>query len=136
MKLCITDKDSIPFNATNSTELLEEIKNQINSKIEKGSNLGSLGESKSHIMDLHRVAFKYTNPQIINNQLYVDVEPINTPLGILLKAYIKDIAENGLDYVMKGKTVGVGILKDDKSIKDYVMSYVYIILEVDKNLKN
>jgi hypothetical protein len=133
MKLCITDKDSIPFNATNSTELLEEIKKQINFKVERENNLGLLNESKGHIMDLHRVAFRYTNPQIMNNQLYVDIETMNTPLGILLNAYIKDIAENGLDYIMKGKIVGIGILKEDKSIKDYILSYVYIVLEADQN---
>lgn len=77
-KVCITDEKSVPHNATNSTEVMETMKDQILAKVEKGSNFGTLGFSDG-VIPLDKVAFTYENPQIIDGKLYVDFKVLDTP---------------------------------------------------------
>lgn len=117
IKVCITDEKSVPFNAPNSIELIEQIKNQINTKVETGSNLGVVNNGLDNLtIDLSKVAFSYSNPQIINGKLYVDLQILETPEGYNLKKM--------LDF--RGTTVGVGIVNEDKSIRDFELFYVKV----------
>lgn len=117
IKVCITDEKSVPFNAPNSIELIEQIKNQINTKVETGSNLGVVNNGWDNLtIDLSKVAFSYSNPQIINSKLYVDLQILETPKGDNLKKM--------LDF--RGTTVGVGIVNEDKSIRDFELCYVKV----------
>lgn len=113
--ICITDEQSVPHNATNSTEVIESMKDQILEKVEKGSNFGSLGSSDGVIL-LDKVAFTYDNPQIVDGKLYVDFKVLDTPQGKVMKDLI--------DY--RGTTSGYGIVKEDKSIEDYTLASVYV----------
>ena len=114
-KVCITDEKSVPYNATNSTEVMELMKDQILAKVEKGSNFGSLGSSDG-VIPLDKVAFTYENPQIINGQLYVDFKVLDTPQGKVMKDLI--------DY--RSTTSGYGIIREDKSIENYTLASVYV----------
>lgn len=113
--ICITDEQSVPYNATNSTEVIESMKEQILEKVEKGSNFGMFGSSDSTIQ-FDKVAFTYENPQIIDSKLYVDFKILDTPQGKVMKDLI--------DY--RGTTSGYGISKKDKSIEDYTLASVYV----------
>lgn len=72
---------------------LEHIKSQIeeyNTKI--GSDLGTLGSSESPVVLIRDIAFRYYNPQIENEALYVDIEVLETKAGIKLKKLLeKDV---------------------------------------------
>ncbi len=114
--ICITDELSIPYNATNSTVVIESMKDQILTKIESGSNFGMLGSSDG-VITLDKVAFTYDNPQIIDGKLYIDFKVLDTPQGKILNELI--------DY--RCTTSGYGIIKGDKSIEDYTLASVYVV---------
>jgi hypothetical protein len=116
MKVCIADEQSVPYNATNSTEVIESIKEQILEKVSTGCNFGVLGSSDG-IIQLDKVAFTYNNPQIIDSKLYVDFKILDTPQGKVMKDLI--------DY--RGTPSGYGISKKDNSIEDYTLAAVYIV---------
>lgn len=117
MTVCITDEKSVSFNTPNSIELIEQIKKQINTKVETGSNLGVVDNGWDNLtIDLSKVAFSYSNPQIINGKLYVDLQILETLEGNNLKKM--------LDF--RATTVGVGIVNEDKSIRDFELSYVKV----------
>lgn len=113
--VCITDEQSVPYNATNSTEVIESMREQILEKVEKGSNFGMLGSSDGTIQ-FDKVAFTYDNPQIVDSKLYVDFKILDTPQGKIMKDLI--------DY--RGTTSGYGS-KKDKSIEDYTLASVYVV---------
>jgi hypothetical protein len=114
-KVCITDEQSVPYNATNSTEVIESMKEQILEKVSTGRNFGMLGSSDVTIQ-FDKVAFTYSNPQIVDSKLYVDFKILDTPQGKVMKDLI--------DY--RGTTSGYGI-KNDKSIEDYTLASVYVV---------
>jgi hypothetical protein len=113
--VCITDEQSVPYNATNSTEVIESMKEQILEKVSTGRNFGMLGSSDGTI-EFHKVAFTYSNPQIVDSKLYVDFKILDTPQGNVMKDLI--------DY--RGTTSGYGIKKDE-SIEDYTLASVYVV---------
>jgi hypothetical protein len=117
-KVCITDEKSIPYNATNSSELIENIKEQIVSKIEKGDNIGVLGSSGTGPVLLERAAFLYENPRICHGKLYVDLKVLDTPCGKILQQLLNDTS------TCRTAVEGTGIIEDNKSITDYTLKSV------------
>ena len=74
-------------------ETLKHIKAQIEKyNTEVGRDLGTLGSSASPVVLVKDLAFKFYNPQIENEALYVDIEVIETKAGIKLKKLLeKDV---------------------------------------------
>jgi hypothetical protein len=114
-RVCITDEQSVPYNATNSTEVIESMKEQILEKVEKSYNYGIWGHPDINC-PLGELAFTYDNPQIIDGKLYVDLKILDTTKGKAMKDLI--------DY--RGTTSGYG-RKKDKSIEDYTLASVYVV---------
>ena len=122
LKVCITDEKSIPYNAINSLELIEKIKEQIASKIEKTTNIGILGSNDCEI-PLDRAAFTYENPQICDGKLYVDFKLLDTPCGKILQQLCDDNA------TYRSVSIGIGNITEDKCINNYDLISVNAILE-------
>jgi hypothetical protein len=74
-------------------ETLEHIKLQIEKyNTEVGLDLGTLGSTTSPVVLIKDIAFRYYNPQIENEALYVDIEVLETKAGIKLKKLLeKDV---------------------------------------------
>jgi hypothetical protein len=74
-------------------ETLEHIKLQIEKyNTEVGLDLGTLGSTNSPVVLVKDIAFRYYNPQIENEALYVDIEVLETKAGIKLKKFLeKDV---------------------------------------------
>lgn len=123
LKACITDEKSIPYNATNSLELIEKIKEQIASKIEKTTNIGILGSNGDCAIPLDRAAFTYENPQICDGKLYVDFKLLDTPCGKMLQ----QLFDNNVTY--RSVCTGIGNITEDKCINNYDLISVNAILE-------
>jgi hypothetical protein len=69
-------------------EVLETIKNQINSDVNK--NIGTIGFPEGLEISLSESAFTYSNAYISNDVLYCDIELINTPKGVELRRMIDE----------------------------------------------
>jgi len=115
MRVCITDEKSIPFNAANSAEIMESLKKHIIEKEQKGNNLGILGTSENGTIPLNKIAFTYSNPQIIDGKLSVDLKMLDTPMGIKAKELIN----------FRATTEGYGFVKET-GIDNYLFSTVVI----------
>ena len=113
--VCITDEQSIPYNATNSTELLDFLKEQILEKVKRSCNLGKMGEPNQE-SPLVEIAFTYDNPQIVNGKLYVDLKILGTPQG--------KVMEELNDY--RVTTAIHGFIRGDKSIECHGLYAVYV----------
>lgn len=74
-------------------ETLEHIKLQIEKyNSEVGLDLGTLGSTSSPVVLIKDIAFRYYNPQIENEALYVDIEVLETKAGLKLKKLLeKDV---------------------------------------------
>lgn len=74
-------------------ETLEHIKVQIEKyNAEVGLDLGTLGSTSSPVILVKDIAFRYYNPQIENEALYVDIEVLETKAGLKLKKLLeKDV---------------------------------------------
>lgn len=98
-KVCILKQDTYS-NIKEYDKFLQSIKEQIETKITEGINLGTFEhEPKSNCMEilLHDIAFTYVNPEIIDNKLYVNIRPIKTNRGDQLKNFF----DNELDLKFK-----------------------------------
>lgn len=117
-KVCITDENSIPYKAMNSVEVIKTIKEQIDKNIENEQNLGVLDDDDSLVITLSSVAFKYYNPQIIDNKLYVDIEVLKTPHGLVMEQLFKSNDD------FRCTAIGTGIVLDHNIIQDYTLIYI------------
>ncbi len=74
-------------------ETLEHIKSQIEKyNTEVGLDLGTLGSTSSPVILVKDIAFRYYNPRIENEALYVDIEVLETKAGLKLKKLLeKDV---------------------------------------------
>lgn len=117
-KVCITDENSIPYKAMNSVEVIKTIKEQIDKNIENEQNLGVLDDDDSLVITLSSVAFKYHNPQIIDNKLYVDIEVLKTPHGLVMEKLFKSNDD------FRCTAIGTGIVLDHNIIQDYTLIYI------------
>ena len=101
----------------NSVEVMERIKEQIAEKIENKHNMGVLDDD-GLVVNLCNVAFKYYNPQIIDNKVYVDIEVFDTPKGLIMKQLFKSNDD------FRCTTIGHGTVIDHNIIVDYNLSYI------------
>lgn len=114
--VCITDEQSVPYNATNSTEVIESMKEQILEKVEKSYNYGIWGYPDINC-PLGELAFTYDNPQIVDGKLYVDLKILDTTKGKVVRDLI--------DY--RVTTAIHGFIKEDRSIEYHSLSAVYAV---------
>ena len=74
-------------------EVLISIKDQIIEMSSKGMGLGTLGYDTEGLekcgVNMSKIAFKYSNPLIENETLYVDIEVLGTREGNLLKSLLE-----------------------------------------------
>jgi hypothetical protein len=123
--VCVTEEWSIPFSANNSVELIQNIKGQINELISKKSNLGVVGFIDYNcITNLSDIAFKYYNPKIIDNKLYLDLKILDTPKGKFMSGLVSEPDNKNLYKVV---LTGIGTLKEGGGIADYYLVTVNFV---------
>jgi hypothetical protein len=116
-EVCVTEEWSIPFSVNNSVELIQNIKGQIVELISKKSNFGVVGFIDYNcIINLSDIAFKYYNPRIINNKLYLDIKILDTPKGKFMSGLVSELDNLNLYKVV---LTGIGTIKKDGVIDDY-----------------
>jgi hypothetical protein len=123
--VCVTEEWSIPFSANNSVELIQNIKGQINELISKKSNLGVVGFiDYTCITNLSDMAFKYYNPRISDNKLYLDLKILDTPKGKFMSGLVSEPDNKNLYKVV---LTGIGTVKEDGVIDDYSLVSVNFV---------
>jgi uncharacterized protein YjgD (DUF1641 family) len=125
--VCVTEDMSIPFSATNSVELIQNIKSQIDELINKKSNLGVVGfidYNYPSTYNLSDVAFQYYNPRILENKLYLDLKILDTPKGKFMSGLVSEPDNSNLYRVV---LTGVGFTKEDGVIDDYSLVSVNFV---------
>ena len=125
--VCLTDINSIPAKANNSSDLIKDIKNQLDNLVKKGHNLGILGFNDSPNLPLDRVAFTYNNIRINEEDglIYADLTLLDTPQGKNLRSVVSD--EFVLD-TCRCVLTGVGRVEQG-NIFEYQLSSVDFILD-------
>jgi hypothetical protein len=114
LNICVIDKSSRFYSVPNSKELIEDIKNQMEVHIETQKNC-VIGNSQSGISyNLVDIIALYNNPKIIDNELYVDMKFLNTPISKPIIDIIKAYAEESLP--IKFRVSMIGEVKEDGSI--------------------
>ena len=127
--VCVTEDGSILFNATNSVELIQNIKSQIDELIDKKSNLGVVGFNNFNnpsTYNLSDVAFQYYNPRIVENKLYLDLKILDTPKGKFMGGLVSESDSSNLYRVV---LTGVGLTKENGVIDDYSLVSVNFVTE-------
>ena len=125
--VCVTEEDTKLFSYTNYDFLVEEIKTQIEEKISNKTNYGDLGYNdvnNPYGLKLSSIAFKYSNPRIIENKLYLDLKILDTPKGKFMSSLISDFDNSKL---FRTVLTGIGTLEEDKSISDYKLITVNFV---------
>ncbi len=123
--VCVTEEWSIPFSANNSVELIQNIKGQIDELISKKSNLGVVGFMDYNCLtNLSDIAFKYYNPRIIGNKLYLDIKILDTPKGKFMSGLVSEPDNLNLYKVV---LTGIGTIKEDGIIDDYSLVSVNFV---------
>lgn len=110
LNVCVIDKNSRFYSVPNSKELIEDIKNQMEVNIENRKNC-VIGKP----YDLSDIIALYDNPKIIDDELYVDMKFLNTPISKLIINTFKLYAEESLPIKLFGVSM-IGEVKEDNSI--------------------
>lgn len=71
---------------------------------------GEFGFPSGHTVDMDNVAFIYDNPQLEENELFVDINILETESGETLKELFTEV---------KFAPVGLGLVQDDIMGEDY-----------------
>jgi hypothetical protein len=119
--VCVTDDGTMPHRATNSSDLMLNIKSQMEDLICDGCTMGVFGLNGDVFISLSNAAFTYSNPQIIDNKLYIDIKLLDTPKGLLIQNIVDDLSN--CQFVLSG----IGVVEQDKSITDYKLISVNFI---------
>lgn len=85
-------------------DLIALIREQINRA--ESDNLGLLGYPDTNSVSLSKSAFRYSNALVENGILYVDIETIHTPEGILFRRLLDS------EVPMKFKAAGTGVTEN------------------------
>lgn len=95
-------------------ECLESANNYIQEKLKNDGLLGEFSENIDEFeIDTKTVSHKITDSYVENDTLYVDLEMLNTPMGI----NVQNALNSGLK--LYACTRGVGMLNDDNTVSDY-----------------
>lgn len=114
LNVCVIDKNSRFYSVPNSKELIKDIKNQMEVHIENQKNC-VIGNSLFDISyDLSDIIALYNNPKIIDDELYVDMKFLNTPISKQIIDIFKLYAKESLP--IKFGVSMIGEVKADNSI--------------------
>ena len=114
LNVCVIDKNSRFYSVPNSKELIKDIKNQMEVHIENQKNC-VIGNSLFGISyDLSDIIALYNNPKIIDDELYVDMKFLNTPISKQIIDIFKLYAKESLP--IKFGVSMIGEVKADNSI--------------------
>lgn len=114
LNVCVLDETSRFYNVPNSKELIEEIKQQMETHIEIQKNYVINGNTVLGSYDLPDIFSTYDNPRIVDNQLYIDLKLLNTLLSKRLIDIIK-IYEGEICPIKFGLSM-IAEVKEDGSI--------------------
>ena len=85
-------------------DLITLIREQINRS--ESDNLGLIGYTDTNSVPLSKSAFRYSNALVENGILYVDIETIHTPEGIVFRKLLDS------EVPMKFKAAGTGVTEN------------------------
>jgi hypothetical protein len=106
-------------------EVLVSIKDQIIEMTSKETAFGTLGyDTESLVTNPSRIAFKYSNPLIEDEILYVDIEVLETPEGGVLRSLLE--SEIDLRFRTNGMASLVGEMPQE----------VHNLLDVPKHVSS
>ena len=114
LNVCVLDETSRFYNVPNSKELIEEIKQQMETHIEIQKNCVINGNTVLGSYNLSDIFSTYNNPRIVDNQLYIDLKLLNTLLSKRLIDIIK-IYEGEICPIKFGLSM-IAEVKEDGSI--------------------
>lgn len=114
LNVCVLDETSRFYNVPNSKELIEEIKQQMETHIEIQKNYVINGNIVLGSYNLSDIFSTYNNPRIVDNQLYIDLKLLNTLLSKRLIDIIK-IYEGEICPIKFGLSM-IAEVKEDGSI--------------------
>lgn len=98
LNVCVLDETSRFYNVPNSKELIEEIKQQMETHIEIQKNYVINGNTVLGSYNLSDIFSTYDNPKIVDNQLYIDLKLLNT----LCKVFVEP---DGASYTSRDSRV-------------------------------
>lgn len=104
-----------------SKEAIEQVKLQIEEHITSGIAFGVIHkDAQTPVLKLVDAAFRIEHPRIIENELKIDIIPISTSNGDLLKQNLNQF---------KFSMVGMGTINDDGTIDNVRYCYSSAILK-------
>lgn len=129
LNVCVIDKSSRFYSVPNSKELIEDIKNQMEVHIENQKNCVICNSPSDISCNLTDIIAFYNNPKIIDDELYVDMKFLNTPISKSIIDIIKEYAKESIP--IKFGVSMVGEVKEDNSIVNTKLVCINLLKYLD-----